>query len=99
MSGAALFAFSADTNAVGTLTAKASFVPAASTTGVSGLRLVSGKQVKQSWVRIVEGAYDSGTVRSTLATNPRDTKTYEAVTSKFNSPFYDAVSDYGWYYF
>ncbi|MEJ8307321.1 hypothetical protein, partial [Saccharibacillus sacchari] len=99
VSGAAFFDFSARTSVTGTLTAKASFTPSASTTGVQGLRLDPDKHVKQSWVRITEGAYDSGIVGSYTATSTSDTNTYSATTSKFNSPFYDAVSDYGWKYF
>lgn len=99
VSGAAFFDFTERTSITGTYTATASFTPSASTTGVQGLRLVSGKHVKQSWVRITEGAYDSGVVGSYTATSTSDTNTYSASTSKFNSPFYNLTSDYGWKYF
>lgn len=99
VSGAAFFDFSSTTSLTGTLTVKASFTPSASTTGVSGLRLVSGKHVKQSWVRIVEGNYDSGRVNSTLATSIQDNTTYTALAQKFNNPFVGTVTDYGWEYF
>ncbi|KOY14201.1 type 2 periplasmic-binding domain-containing protein [Paenibacillus xylanivorans] len=98
VSGMGFFNFSSYTNNF-TLTVSASFTPSVVTTSSHGFGLTPGKNVKQAYVWLKEGNYDSGRVYSPTAKNTSDSNLYEAVTSKVNNPFSTATSGYGWIYF
>jgi len=56
----------------------------------------ANKHIKQCYVRLVEGTYDSGRVYSDIATSTSDSVMKTAYTSKFNNPFHTAYTYYGW---
>ena len=97
-SGMGLFNFSSYTNNF-TLHVSASFTPSVKTTSAHGLGLTPGKNVKQCYVWLKEGNYDSGRVYSQTAQSTSDNNLYEAYTSRLNNPFMTATSGYGWIYF
>ena len=80
-------------------TQSAWFTPAWVVTPGAGYGLVPGKRVNKTYVRIIEGGYDSGKVWSALATDPNSWDMISISTSKVNDPFYTMYTYYGWQYF
>ena len=56
----------------------------------------ANKHIKQCFVRLIEGTYDSGRVYSEIATSTSDSVMKTAYISKFNNPFHTAYTSYGW---
>ena len=54
------------------------------------------KHIKQCFVRLIEGTYDSGRVYSEIATSTSDSVMKTAYISKVNNPFHTAYTYYGW---
>ncbi|MBS3887405.1 MAG: hypothetical protein KGZ56_10155 [Dethiobacter sp.] len=54
------------------------------------------KHIKQCFVRLIEGAFDSGRVYSDVAYSISDPVMKTAFTSRWNNPFHTAYTYYGW---
>lgn len=98
-SGMTMNGASTNTSITGTTTVEAWFTPNWKIVSGSGYGLTTGKNVKQSYVRIQEGSYDSGRKYSTVAPSITSSKKITAKHSKTNNPFYTMNTNYGWIYF
>lgn len=58
--------------------------------------VVSGKYIKQCWVRIQEGNYDK--IKNSKSYTKKQAKTGIAELTKYNNPFADAKLTWGWKY-
>jgi len=69
-------------------------------TNTTSYGLTKGKHVKQSYVRLQEGKYDSGRKYSSTAKSTSD-KTYYSTPklSRVNNPLADCKTSWGWLYF
>lgn len=67
--------------------------------GTSFDGLKGNKYVKQAWVRIVEGDYDSGRAYTAVAPSSKPNKQYSVKTTKVNNPFANLKSSNGWLYY
>lgn len=75
------------------------FTPSAKTT-VTDWGLTTGKNVKQAYVRLIEGDYDSGRKYSSAASSTSDSATYYTPkVSKTNNIIQTAKSSWNWIYF
>ncbi|MGM0845014.1 MAG: hypothetical protein ACQEUT_08560 [Bacillota bacterium] len=82
-----------------TITATAWFNPSWKVVSGAGYNLKAGENVKQTYVRIQEGSYDSGRVYSSKASSTSTNKEYSVSKSKSNNPFSTMYTNYGWLYF
>ncbi|MBM7717627.1 hypothetical protein JOC94_004658 [Bacillus thermophilus] len=65
----------------------------------SSYGMKNGKHVKQAYVRIKEGSYDSGRKWTKAARSKKDKREYRKSISKKNKPFATMKANYGWRYF
>lgn len=82
------------------VTAEAWFNPSIkvpSGTSLDGLK--ANSYVKQAWVRIVEGSYDSGRAYTAVAPASKPNKEYSVKITRVNNPFADLKSSNGWLYY
>ena len=56
----------------------------------------ANSHIRQCYVRLIEGNYDSGQVHSLEAFSTSDPVMKTAFTSRFNNPFQTAYTYYGW---
>jgi hypothetical protein len=87
------------TTSWGKTTATVWFNPSWKIDSGAGYGLTTGKNVKQAYVRLQEGSYDSGRVYTTAATSTSTNKEYSKSVSKNNNPFQTMYTNYGWIYF
>ncbi|MED3646645.1 hypothetical protein P4475_07430 [Halalkalibacterium halodurans] len=78
-------------------TAKIWFNPSWETDNSYGME--KGKHVKQSYVRITEGDYDSGRKWTSTAKSKTENKEYSRSITKTNNPAKTMKANYGWRYF
>lgn len=60
---------------------------------------VPGKTIKQAYVRLVEGTYDSGRCYTAVGPRTPDGKTYSRKISKTYNPLKTCYGYYGWLYY
>lgn len=79
-------------------TIQAGFFESIAGTGSYGT--VQNKIVKQCYVRLQEGSYDSGKVYSVVGVKTGGTRyIWTKELSKFNNPFQACYTNYGWLYY
>ena len=93
-SGKTINGASTQTSLGGTTTVEAWFNPSWKIVSGAGYGLTTGKYVKQSYVRIQEGDYDSGRIYSVAAANKTTSKEISVKTSKFNNPLKTMTTNY-----
>lgn len=83
----------------GTTTATVWFTPSWTIEKGAGYGQTTGKNVKQAYVRIQEGDYDSDRVYTDVASSINSNKEINKSISRFNNPFQTMDISYGWVYF
>src|SRR5690554_5509761 len=56
----------------------------------------ANSHIRQCYVRIIQGKYDSGRVESGEATSIYDNNFYTAYKSRIKTPFHTTYTSYGW---